>query len=99
MSNTDYVLGEKIRISVIFTDENETETDPDTIKLEIKDPLDAVTTIVYGVGAITKEAVGRYYFDQDADIVGRWFAYWYTEGNFISAGDTVFHVRQKKTAT
>ena len=99
MSNTDYILGEKIRISVIFTDADGTETDPDTIKLEIKDPLDVVDTFVYGVDPITKEAVGRYYYDQDADAVGRWNAYWYTEGNFIAAGDTAFHVRQKRTAT
>jgi len=98
MISTDYVQGEMIRISVQFTDIDGNPADPDTIKLEIKDPSGNLATVEYGVDPVSKDGVGSYYYDQEADEVGRWRAYWYTEGDFIAAGDTIFHVREKATA-
>jgi len=97
MISTDYVIGEKIRISVVFTDANDVKTDPDVVKVEVKDPAGTVNTFEYGIDPITKTGVGEYYYDQLADTVGKWSAYWYTTGNYIAAGDTFWHVRDKKT--
>lgn len=60
-----YLAGNKVRVSVAFTDANGAAIDPTTVSLEYS-VLPAVATVVgYNPGTVIRDSAGNYHFDID----------------------------------
>lgn len=76
-----YNVATTIRLSAHFS-VGGADTDPSTIKLHVRDPLDVVTEYEYGVDAeVVKDATGKYHADLDFDQSGIWGYHWYGSGS------------------
>jgi len=81
-TGNSYDLGELVRCSVIFTDTDGAEQDPEEVFFQVRAPGAATaTTYAYGVdGELLKSDTGNYYVDVDADTTGMWNWRWYATG-------------------
>ena len=94
-----YNLGQKVRITAVFTDEDGEAGDPSAVYAVVKEPGEAAVTYTYGTDAeVVKDSVGNYHLDQALDRPGIWAARWYSTGN-VQAGsaDTLIRVRETVT--
>ena len=71
-----YDVGDLIRSTVECRGLGGALTDPTTLKFLYKDPSGNKTTVVYGVGAIVKDATGRFHYDLTIDEGGVWSIRW-----------------------
>ena len=83
-----FISGDTIRFETVF-EVNGTLTDPDIIRLKIKNPNQVITTTIYDAnveapGTIIKSGVGTYYLDLKVDLPGIWWARW--EGSTPAPG-------------
>jgi hypothetical protein len=93
-----YDVGDSIRLSAVFYDEDGDAVDPTTITLKVKDLVPATTSYVYGVDAeVIKDRVGHYH--ADLVITGAGDGYWYFRyegtGTAVAAEEMKFKVDKK----
>ena len=62
MANS-YDVGDRVRISVSFTDDQQQDADPTTVVGKVKDPSGNVTT-----PSVSNPSTGQYHFDVDVDV-------------------------------
>ena len=92
-------LGQKVRISAVFTGEDGEAADPSAVYAVVKEPGEAAATYTYGTDPeVVKDSVGNYHVDQALETAGIWAVRWYSMGN-VQAGsaDTLIRVRETVT--
>jgi len=87
-----YHVGDQIRFSCAFPDEDGDALDPTTINLLIEPPDGVVTTVTYATGAVTRDAVGSYYYDLVLDGGGVWEWRWVGTDAVAQADQGRFYV-------
>ena len=60
-----YYAGNKVRISVAFTDSTGAPTDPGAVSLKYGFSVQAVTVQTYNPGNVIKDSTGNYHYDFD----------------------------------
>jgi hypothetical protein len=76
-----YYPGSPIRLTVNFTNEAGTATDPTTVTFKTWAPSGLANAYVYQTDAeVGKSAVGSYYADITPDEFGQWLIRWETTG-------------------
>ncbi len=96
MPNNTYELGELVKVTVEFTDEDTGNViDPDAVKLSVRSPANVTTTYTYGVGAvIVRDSQGNYHANIDTtQLPGAWYYRWWSTGNGQTAREKRFDVR------
>lgn len=94
-----YDVGDQVRLSVQFTDEDGVAVDPTLITVRYARPDGAETAVTYdGMTAVTREATGDYYLDLVADAAGTWSYRWASSGAVTAAGEGRFEVRRSMFA-
>ena len=93
-----YDVGDAIRLSAVFYDEDGAAVDPTTVTLKVKDLVPATTSYVYLTDAeVIKDRVGHYH----ADLVitgagdGYWHFRWEGTGAAVAAVEEKFKVDKK----
>ena len=97
MSIGQYDVGDKVRLSAIFTDTAAAAVDPGTVKLIIdRPPGGAQIVLLYGTdAALVKDSTGHYHADQAIDMAGDWQFRWVSTGNGAGAEEGFFVVRRQ----
>ena len=91
---TEYDIGDLARVTAAFTDgATGAAIDPTAVELTYKDPSGILTTLVYGVGAISKDSVGNYHADINVTLAGTWTYRWFSTGTGQAASEGLFLVR------
>ena len=67
MAINAYVRGQLVRVAAVFTNSAGTAVDPTTVTVRVRAPSGTVTT-----PAATKDSVGNYHVDIDANTEGTW---------------------------
>jgi hypothetical protein len=60
-----YLAGNKVRLSVAFTDANGAAIDPTSVSLKYQAPGQAAVTQAYNPGNILRDSAGNYHYDLD----------------------------------
>jgi hypothetical protein len=93
VANTLYDVGDVIRCTGTFADEDGVAVDPGALTAKYKKPDNTTVTLVYGVdGALVKLSTGIYYFDVDATMAGVWWYRFAATGSGKSADEKQFRV-------
>ena len=91
-----YDVGDVVRMRGSFTNSAGTAVDPSSVTLQhrqfLADPL-SYTTVVYGVGSITRVSTGEYYLDVPTNTDGEWRYRWNGLGANAAAVEESFKVR------
>lgn len=91
-----YDVGDVVRLATTFTNSAGTGVDPSSITFQhrqwLADPT-SFTTIVYGVGSITRVTTGEYYHDFAVSSVGELRYRWNGFGANAAAVEGRFMVR------
>ena len=91
-----YDVGDMVRVRGSFTNSAGTAVDPSSVTLQHKqflaDPL-SYTTLIYGVGSITRVSTGEYYHDLAVNSDGEWRYRWNGFGANAAAVEGQFKVR------
>lgn len=88
----EYLVGNVLKITALFRDENLILVDPDAVFLLVNVAGETVVSYQYGVGSqVTKRATGTYETELLLDRVGGWNYYWQSSGT-ASAQDGQFLV-------
>jgi len=91
-----YDVGDVVRMRASFTNSAGTYVDPSSITLQYRqflaDPL-SYTTVVYGVGSITRVSTGSYFSDVAVNSDGEWRYRWNGLGENAAAVEEQFKVR------
>ncbi len=93
-----YDVGDLIRLSGIFYDEDGDPIDPTTITLKVKDLAGTTTTYVYGTDPeVVKDRVGHYHADITIDGAGDgfWYYRWESTGTAVTAEEGKFLIKEK----
>jgi hypothetical protein len=98
MSLTEYILGNLVRVTGTFTDEDGVLHDAPEVKFELRTPDGKVTLYVYGTDTeVVKDGVGIYHVDISLDSYGEYKYYFYSEGLGQAANQGAFSVTNKYT--
>lgn len=88
-----FALGQLVRISASFTDEDDAAADPGKVFCEIKTPAGVTTSYEYDSDVeVVKDATGEYHLDLDCAAVGFWRWRWYSTGLIQAADEGRFRV-------
>ena len=91
-----YDVGDVVRARASFTNSAGLSVDPSTVTLQhrqfLADPL-SLTTVVYGVGSITRTSTGEYHLDIAVNTDGEWRYRWNGLGENAAAVEEAFKVR------
>lgn len=94
----DYEVGDRVRVTNVFTDDAGTAADPTTVIFEYKKPGSASAALTYGTDPeVVKESTGVYHCDLDLDIDGMWYVYFTGTGAIVAAAQDNFRVKRKFT--
>lgn len=86
-----FPIGQLVRLSAAFADDNGSAIDPTTITCKIKRPSGLVTTLTYAASGVTKDSVGNYHVDVVVDTVGIWHYRFEGTGTVTTADETIFY--------
>lgn len=86
-----YLEGATVRVQATFQ-VDDTDTDPTTVTLKVKDPSGNVDTYTYGAGEVTKSATGVYYKDIMPDEVGHWVYRWIGTGTAAGVSEAIIEI-------
>jgi hypothetical protein len=91
-----YDVGDVVRMRATFTNSAGTPVDPSSLTLQyrqhLSDPL-SYSTVVYGVGSITRVSTGSYFSDVAVNSGGEWRYRWNGTGENAAAVEEQFKVR------
>ena len=69
-----YDVGDLVRITATFTDEDAVAIDPTTVSAQIKSPAGTIFEYDYGIDVeLVKDGIGVYHTDVDVDAEGTWY--------------------------
>lgn len=91
MSNSAYLLGSVVRLTVTFK-VGDVATDPSTITLVVGDAAGSPTTYTYGVSGISRTSAGVYWAEVVPDAAGTWVAVWTGAGDVDAVEEQTFDV-------
>lgn len=92
-----YSLGQLVRITATFTDENGDAADPGAVFCQIKTPAGVTTSYEYGVdGEVVKDSTGVFHLDLDCDAVGWWSWRWYSTTSVQAADEDRLQVSESE---
>lgn len=94
---TRWDINDKPRLQYTVTDENNSVTDPSTIKLRVTKPDESSVDYSYAAETLTKDSTGVYYVEIVMDQVGDWLFRWETTAP-QTAEEGSFIVRRNKVA-
>lgn len=78
---TTYVTQNVVRLSAVFTDDDEAAMDPTDVYLTIQGPDLVETTYHYGVDVdLVKDSKGHYHYDKSLPDAGVYQYYWHSTG-------------------
>lgn len=97
MSILEFVIGEVVRISVVFTDVEGTPTDPTDATLSVKTPDGEVEDITDSIFNDTT-AVGAFYADYPITQAGDHYWRWEGSGALVAANEGLFCGKQSQFA-
>ena len=84
-------VGDLVRCSGVFTDEDGNAVDPGAVYCKILDPSGNVATYQYGEDdEVVRDDTGTYHVDVDVDEGGDWWYRFYSTGSAQAAGEAVF---------
>ena len=93
----NYLVGQVVKLSVTIKNAAGVAADPGALRLKIKAPSGAVTTLTHGVDvALVKDSVGNYHADQLLNAPGVWA--WRWESDAPNAGASEGTLTVKKSA-
>ena len=70
---SNYDVGDLVRVSLAFTDENGADADTTTVRGRFREPSGTVTTYVFGTDSeLVKDATGNYHFELSPTASGEW---------------------------
>lgn len=98
MRFNSYDVGDLVRMSSVFYDDDGNLADPSTITLKVKDIAGTVSTYVFGVAAeVVRDKLGHYHADIEIDGAGDgfWFFRWEGIGAIIAAEERKIQIRKK----
>ncbi len=99
MATNFYDLGDVVRCTATFADDDGVVTDPTAVVAKYKEPDGTITTLTYGVdGALVKLGTGVYYFDLTPTVAGDWWYRFYATGSGQSAEEQAFRVEASQFA-
>lgn len=95
-----YDLGQLARVTGLFEDSAGTDTDPSTVTLRVVSPSGVNSVYTYGGSpdTVTRDSVGNYHVDVEADEVGWWFYKWESTGSGQAAQEGEFVVKESHFA-
>ena len=95
MTTPAYFQGSQKRLTVTFTDINDTPVDPTAIALTIREPDG--TLVTKAIGDLTKTGTGIYYYDHTiADKPGRHVIHWQGTAGTFATFEQEFYARRKE---
>lgn len=99
MTVNTYDIGDLVKISATFTDENGTATDPTTLEAAFKSPSGTISTFTYGTDPeVVRDSAGVYHLDISITESGRYDYRWSSTGTGQAAEEGYFEVRQQRVA-
>ena len=95
----NYDLGDLVRVSGSFSNEDGMAADPNAIFCAVRNPAGIVTTYQYGVDdELVRDDTGEYHLDINANSAGYWYYRWYSTGTGQAADEEKFYVIQNMAA-
>jgi hypothetical protein len=92
-----YLVGEAARISLRVADIDGATADPGTLKLKVKAPGGAVTTLTYGVDAdVMRDGLGQFHADIVLPAAGQWAYRWELTAPNTGAAEGVIVVAKSR---
>lgn len=85
-----YDIGNLITTNVKFTTSAGVPADPTTVTLKVQPP--GIPAVSYTGSELTKNAVGDYSYEINANIAGVWSYRWIGEGAIVAAQDSAFKI-------
>ena len=83
----EYLIGQQIRLSAVFTNVLGVAADPTTVALTIRPPSGVLST-----PTPTKDSTGHYHYDVTPDAAGEWRSRWVGTGTLVAAAEGLFIV-------
>lgn len=94
-----YDVGDLIRVSGIFTNEDDEETDPTVTTFKFTDPSGNTTTYIYSTdGELSRTKAGNFHVNISIDESGTWYYRWEGTGTVQAAEEGSFVVRPSRIA-
>lgn len=94
MSVTAYDKNDRLKVSIVFTNEAGTATDPSAVLFKIRKPDGTSTTYTYGAGVeIVKNSTGSYTVELDLSQSGDWLYRWESTGVVQTASEEQIYVK------
>lgn len=98
-----YDVGDLVRISGAFANEDDIDVDPTVVTFKFTDPLGSTTDYIYDVDPevdpeLVRESVGHYHVDISIDEAGAWYYRWSSTGIGQAAEEDSFVVRKSRIA-
>jgi hypothetical protein len=85
---TIYDVGDLVRCSATFTDQDDTAVDPTGIAFKVKTPAGVTTTYTYGTdAALVRDSTGNYHVDVSMTAAGLWPYRWASTGTGQAAAE------------
>jgi hypothetical protein len=99
MAYNTYDIGAEVRVSGAYTlVSTSAATDPDVVKLSIKDPSAVYTHYVYGTDVeIVKDSTGNYHADIATTAAGFYYYRWWSTGAGMASQEKRFKARALET--
>lgn len=90
-----YDIGDQVRISCVFTDDEGVAADPTVVTLTYVGPIGSEIELTYdGENALTRDEAGSYYVDIVPQTAGAWRYRWAGSGAVTAATEGQFEVRR-----
>jgi hypothetical protein len=88
------LIGNLVKVQVVFKDEHGNVQDPATVTAYVKNPSSSITDYVYGTDPeLKRSSQGKYYIEIDTTAApGEWQIVWQSTGTYQAAGQTKFTV-------
>lgn len=94
-----YDVGDLIKVSGVFTDEDDEDIDPTTVTFKFTDPSGNTTTYLYGTDdELVWDSKGHYHVNVSIDESGTWYYRWASTGTGQAAEEGSFVVRPTRIA-
>ena len=88
-----YYIGDLVRVSAVFKNTSDVETDPTTITMKFKDPASVITTYVHSTDSeLVKDSTGNYHVDLTLDQDGHWYYQFIGTGTVVAGEEARFEV-------
>jgi hypothetical protein len=95
MTLSTYDIGDKVRLSAVFTTTAGAFIDPTLVTFKVRDPSGNVSTVTSASTVVTNPSTGTFKTDIVIDEQGVWRWRVYSTGNITTAGEDVLVARKR----